>query len=120
MDVSKLKIKKNTRLCEKDIVAEGSLQTKRLMCFLFTSSRGGIRRMKIVLALKRKPMNRHKLSQELGIEYKSLQHHMNVLKKHGILEVSGDRYGRTFFLSSLLITNIAVFNEIVRKMNHYF
>ena len=118
--IKELKIKKNTRVCEKEIVAQGSPEIKRWMCFLFTNSRGGIRRMKIVLQLKHGSLNRHRLSRELGIEYKSLQHHMNVLKKYGILENSDNDYAKIFFLSSMVISNIAIFDEIVQKMTHYF
>ncbi len=75
------KIRKSTKKYEREIEWEGNPEIKRLMCFVFTSSRGGISRMKIISKLRDTPLNLNKLSRELHMDYKSAQHHVKVLEK---------------------------------------
>ena len=115
-----LRIKKKTRECEKKIESHGRVEIKQLMCFLFTGSKGGIRRIKIILKIKDSPLNVNRLSRELEIEYKSILQHVKILQKHGMLVDSGKTYGKKYSLSPLLETNIKIFDEIEQKMRHYF
>ena len=87
---------------------------------MFTGSRSGIRRIQIILQLKQKPLNRYQLSRVLKIEYKSVQQHIKILKKYDLISESEERYGKKYSISSLLESNIEIFNEIAQKMEHYF
>lgn len=89
------------------------LDTKRLLLYLFTASRGGPNRIRILLLLAEKPRNTHQLAKELGMHYRAIKHHLGILKKNNMITQTGDKYGAIFFLSEFLEFNIESFNEIV-------
>jgi predicted transcriptional regulator len=90
--------------------------TRRLLWFVFAGSRGGLNRLRIITALKEKPQNTNQLATELGLDYKAIQHHINVLKKNNLISKEGEKYGITFFISTFLEVNIETFNEIANKL----
>ena len=49
---------------------------KRLLWFVFAGSRGGLNRLKIISKLKNNPFNINQLANELGLDYKAIQHHI--------------------------------------------
>src|SRR2546428_3956831 len=91
-------------------------QTKRLLSFLFTATRGGNNRLRIMLLLAEKPLNTHQIAKELGLDYKAIQFHLGVLEKNNMISKAGQRYGALYFLSIFLEHNIEAFNEIVEKL----
>ena len=97
-------------------------QTRKLLLYLFTSTRGGFTRMRIIVLLLDQPYNTHQLAKELGIDYKAVQHHMKVLEKNNMVSRIGERYGAIFHLSNLLEANLAALDEAIyklhQKMNH--
>lgn len=97
-------------------------QTRKLLFYLFTSTRGGFTRLRIIMSLLDKPYNTHQLSQELELDYKAIQHHMKVLEKNNMVSKIGERYGAIFHLSNFLEMNISALDEAIdkldRKMNH--
>lgn len=56
-------------------------QTRKLLLYLFTSTRGGFTRLRIIMNLLDQPYNTHQLAQALDLDYKAVQHHMKVLEK---------------------------------------
>lgn len=97
-------------------------QTRKLLFYLFTSTRGGFTRLRIIMSLLDKPYNTHQLSQELELDYKAIQHHMKVLEKNNMVSKIGEKYGAIFHLSNFLEMNIFALDEAIdkldRKMNH--
>ncbi len=97
-------------------------ETRKLLFYLFTSTRGGFTRLRIIMMLLEKPLNTHQLSQELQLDYKAVQHHMKVLEKNNMVSKIGDKYGAIYHLSNLLEINIRALDEAIdkldRKMNH--
>ena len=77
-------------------------QTRKLLDYLFTSTRGGFTRLRIIMALLDQPYNTHKLSQELDLDYKAVQHHMKVLEKNNMVSKIGEKYGAVYHLSTFL------------------
>ena len=92
-------------------------QVKRLLWFVFAGSRGGLNRLRIISTLKEKPMNTNQLANELGLDYKAIQHHINVLEKNNLISKEGEKYGVTFFVSTFLEVNMEIFNEIADKLD---
>lgn len=90
---------------------------KRLLWFLFTGSRGGLNRIRIVSILKEKPLNANQLAKELNLDYKAIQHHINILEKNNIITKVGEKYGVTYFISTFLEVNMETFDEIVTKLD---
>lgn len=89
---------------------------RRLLWFVFTGSRGGLNRLRIITALKEKPQNTNQLANELGLDYKAIQHHINVLEKNNLISKEGEKYGITFFISTFLEVNMKTFDEIANKL----
>jgi len=89
---------------------------RRLLWFVFAGSRGGLNRLRIITALQEKPQNTNQLANELGLDYKAIQHHINVLKKNNLISKEGEKYGITFFISTFLEVNMETFNEIANKL----
>ncbi len=89
---------------------------RRLLWFVFTGSRGGLNRLRIITALKEKPQNTNQLANELGLDYKSIQHHIHVLEKNNLISKEGEKYGITFFISTFLEVNMKTFDEIANKL----
>ena len=56
-------------------------QTGKLLFYLFTSTRGGFTRLRIIMLLLERSYNTHQLALELQLDYKAVQHHMKVLEK---------------------------------------
>lgn len=97
-------------------------QTRKLLLYLFTSTRGGFTRLRIIIHLLEKPYNTHQLTKELDLDYKAVQHHMKVLEKNNMISKIGEKYGAIFHLSTFLEINIGALDEAIdkldRKMNH--
>jgi DNA-binding transcriptional ArsR family regulator len=97
-------------------------QTRKLLLYLFTSTRGGLTRLRIIIHLLDQPCNTHQLAQKLDLDYKAIQHHMKVLEKNNIVSKIGEKYGTIFYLSNFLEINIGALDEAIdkldRKINH--
>ena len=96
-------------------------QTRKLLLYLFTGTRGGFTRMRIIMLLLEQPYNTHQMAQELDLDYKAVQHHMQVLEKNNMVTKIGEKYGAIFHLSNFLEYNILALDEAIdkleRKMN---
>ena len=92
-------------------------QTRKLLLYLFTSTRGGYTRLRIVISLLQKPCNTHQLSQELQLDYKAVQHHIHVLEKNNLVTKIGEKYGAIFHLSNFLEVNIRALDEAIDKLD---
>ena len=58
-------------------------------------------RLRILDILSAKPRNAHQLSQDLGVDYKTAEHHLRVLGKSQLV-AGGEGYGGLYRLSPLL------------------
>jgi DNA-binding transcriptional ArsR family regulator len=91
---------------------------KRVLWYLIAGSRGGVNRARIIEALHDRPYNANQLSQELDLDYKTIQHHIKVLEDHNIIvnSMGEKKYGAMIFLSDRMEDNFPVFLEILSKM----
>ncbi|WP_420545982.1 ArsR/SmtB family transcription factor [Nitrosopumilus sp.] len=92
-------------------------QTRKLLLYLFTSTRGGFTRLRIIMRLLDQPYNTHQLAQELDLDYKAVQHHMKVLEKNNMVSKIGEKYGAIFHLSNFLEFNISALDEAIEKLD---
>jgi DNA-binding transcriptional ArsR family regulator len=95
-------------------------ELRRLLWHLLGGARGGENRARIIDELRRRPTNLNQLATRLGLEYRSIQHHINILKKNSIVVSQGEKYGMTYFLSPWIEANISTFNEICEKLRFKF
>jgi DNA-binding transcriptional ArsR family regulator len=89
---------------------------KYLLGWLIAGTRGGPTRAKIIATLKETPQNANQLATLLGMDYRTIRHHLKVLEKNKLITSAGEGYGTTYFLSPPMEENYAMFEEIVKKI----
>lgn len=73
---------------------------KRMMVYVFVASRGGQNRARIVGLLRTEPSNPNRISEKLGLDYKTVQHHVRLLEQNGVIVASSKgAYGAVYFLT---------------------
>jgi predicted transcriptional regulator len=90
---------------------------RRLLWYLFAGSRGGENRIKIINLLQDTPLNINRMAEVLNLDYKAVQHHIDVLQKNNLVSSVGEKYGIMYFVSNYLESNMDTFKEIVNKIN---
>ncbi|HYB92937.1 MAG TPA: winged helix-turn-helix domain-containing protein [archaeon] len=89
---------------------------KYLLGWLIAGTRGGPTRAKIIEALRESPKNANQLATLLGMDYRTIRHHLEVLEKNRIITSAGEGYGTTYFLSLIMEENYALFEDILKKI----
>jgi DNA-binding transcriptional ArsR family regulator len=69
------------------------------------------------VAVKAQPMNANQIAANLGMDYKTVRHHLNVLVKNHMLISAGEGYGAMYFVSPELEQNYDEFTTIWAKIN---
>lgn len=73
---------------------------RQLLLYLFAGTRGAEMRARIVFFLAEKPANTNQLAEQLGVDYKAVQHHLRTLEKSGLLSTpQPGLYGALWFLT---------------------
>lgn len=94
-----------------------SAALRQLLWYLIAGTRGGVNRARIVEALHDRPYNANQLSEALGLDYRTIRHHLDLLHKNGLItRPGGDAYASPYFLSPYLEGNYAIFEEIRQKL----
>jgi DNA-binding transcriptional ArsR family regulator len=88
---------------------------RQLLWWLIGGSRGGRNRLRIVRTLEERPMNTNQLSNELDLNYKTVQHHLEVLEENNIVTTQGDDYGKLYFLTDRMTNNLDILEEVVEQ-----
>ncbi|BBE42109.1 Transcriptional regulator, ArsR family [Conexivisphaera calida] len=73
-------------------------------------------RARIVASLRDLPQNANQLAQNLGVNYRTITHHLRILEESGIVKSEGPRYGKIYFLTDLFQMNDDLFEEIVGRV----
>ena len=89
---------------------------RRLLWYLLGATRGGETRARLIRELQARPGNINQLSKRLGLEYRSVQHHIEVLKKNSLVSTTGEHYGLTYFLHPWLEAHFQTFEDLCRKL----
>jgi DNA-binding transcriptional ArsR family regulator len=90
---------------------------KQILWWLIAGSKGGINRARIIMALHKRPYNANQLTQMFGLDYKTVRHHLDVLKKHHVVTSPGGEYGTMYFLTDQMKTNFDDFLEIWKQVD---
>lgn len=89
---------------------------RRLLLYVFTGTRGGHTRLKIISLLSERPFNTNQIASEMSMDYKAIQHHLDVLEKNNLVSKMGEKYGTLFHLSNYLEANILALDEVATKL----
>lgn len=95
---------------------------KNILWYLLAGTRGGETRARILHLLMHKPSNANRIAQELSLDYKTVRHHLNVLRKNSVItSVNKGGYGETYFLSDFFDKTLkADFQDIWKKFGDTF
>ena len=88
---------------------------RRVLWWLIGGARGGRNRLRIVRTLEETPMNTNQLANELDLDYKTTQHHLELLTDNDVLMTMGEEYGKVYFLTDRMEDHLDVLDEIAAK-----
>lgn len=88
---------------------------RQLLWWIIGGSRGGRNRLRIVRTLQERPMNTNQLSETLDLNYKTVQHHLEVLEENNIVTTQGDNYGKMYFLTDQMTQNLDILEEVAEQ-----
>ncbi len=90
---------------------------KQFLWWLIVGTKGGINRARIIRILHDRPYNANQLAEKVELDYRTVRHHIDVLKKNNIVTSSGGgRYGTVYFLTGVMEENYETFEEIWEKI----
>jgi predicted transcriptional regulator len=87
-----------------------------LFSSVFTGMSGRYTRLRIICAITGDPMNSMQLSKQLKLDYKTIQHNLEVLEKNNLILRKGEGYGDLFFPSELISSNLPTLYSVIRKV----
>ena len=90
---------------------------KNLLWMVFANSRGGHNRIRMIMTLRKSPLNAHQLAKKLDLNYRAIQHHIGVLEKNSLVSHVGEQYGTVYYLSNLIETNMTIFEELAAGLH---
>lgn len=91
---------------------------KMLFWSVFAGSKGCTNRVRIILELKNTSHNTNQLSERLGLDYKVVERHLEILERNNLVAKAGYRYGSIYYLCEILHTNMKIFDEVATKDHH--
>ncbi len=90
-------------------------QMRKVLWWLIAGTRGGKNRLRIIQTIKDEPMNANQLSKRLELDYKTFEHHLNLLRENQVVTTMGEGYGKTYFLSDQMEDNYDELKDILEK-----
>lgn len=75
-------------------------------------------RSKIIISLTERPKNANQICNELGVNYRTVEHHLKVLMENNMITAMGDGYGKIYFPSHMVESNYESFKEILKKAGY--
>jgi DNA-binding transcriptional ArsR family regulator len=89
---------------------------RRVIWWLIVGTKGGVNRARILRALRERPYNANQLSDVLGLDYKTVRHHLKVLLDNKVITEAGGGYGMVYFLSEGMEGEYEVFKDYLDKV----
>ncbi|MDA4121279.1 MAG: winged helix-turn-helix domain-containing protein [Thaumarchaeota archaeon] len=93
---------------------------RRVLWYVLGGARGGGNRARIIHELSIRPLNLNQLAEKLGVDYRTVMHHSDVLKANSLVVTQGEKYGAMYFLSPRLQAGIEIFNQIAATLRFKF
>lgn len=91
-------------------------ELRRVLWYVLGGARGGENRVRIIRELAARPCNLNQLAKALGLDYRTILHHVSILSRNSLLVTQGERYGLTYFISPRLESGFGIFEEVARRL----
>ena len=91
-------------------------ELKRVLWYVLGGARGGENRARMIHELSIRPLNLNQLAEKLGVDYRTVMHHAQVLKSNSLVVTQGEKYGAMYFLSPRLQAGLETFGEIAKSL----
>jgi DNA-binding transcriptional ArsR family regulator len=91
-------------------------ELRRTLWFLLGGKRGGENRARIIWRLRSRPSNMNQLANEMGLQYKAIQHHIKVLVASSLVSASGEGYGVVYLLTPWFEGHFDTFEQICGRL----
>lgn len=89
---------------------------RSLMWYLLAGTRGGPNRRRILELLHESPANAHQLSAAVGLDYRTVRHHLRLLETNGaILRPLPNAYAPPYELAPYLAAHFDVVEEVAGR-----
>ncbi|MEM0383868.1 MAG: winged helix-turn-helix domain-containing protein [Candidatus Caldarchaeum sp.] len=88
---------------------------RRLFWWLLLGTKGGPTRLLILMLLRNGAANANKIASALQLNYKTVQHHLEVLLENGFVVAEGQRYGIKYTLAPIVLENMDVLDSIIHE-----
>jgi DNA-binding transcriptional ArsR family regulator len=85
-------------------------------------TKGGIRRAIIINALNERPMTASQLQRMMGLDYKTVRYHLDLLLENNLIETTGKRYGQLYIIAPMLEADYEVYLgiwDLIQKGKDY-
>jgi DNA-binding transcriptional ArsR family regulator len=92
-------------------------ELRRTLWFVLGGARGGKNRARMIHELSIRPLNLNQLAERLGVDYRTVMHHAEVLKSNSLVVTQGEKYGAMYFLSPRLQAGLGMFTEVVAALH---
>ena len=89
---------------------------EKALWYLFTATRGGANRVRVVRSLGEHPKNANRLAEELDVAYTTARHHLDILRDHDVVERNDKDYAALFFLTDRFERNRDEFERIAQHV----
>lgn len=87
-----------------------------VLWYVLTGTRGGPNRARILQTIDDQPRNANQLAEALELDYKTVRHHLDVLRENGIVTRSGDEYGAIYLPSEQARAHWALIEQICEQV----
>lgn len=87
-----------------------------VLWYVLTGTRGGRNRARLLRAIDERPRNANQLADALDLDYKTVRHHLAVLRENGIIERSGDEYGAVYLPTDTARDHWDIVEEIFEEV----
>lgn len=93
---------------------------KQKLSYLILGQKGGKKRIQVIDLLNDRPYNLHQLSEIMNVNYRTVQHHIDVLKKNDLVSSSkAGGSGEVYFLTQEMESNMVLYKDIVKRYSDF-
>ncbi|MCX8200728.1 MAG: winged helix-turn-helix domain-containing protein [Candidatus Caldarchaeum sp.] len=88
---------------------------RRLFWWVLSGTRGGPTRLLILMKLRDGPANANRIAASLRLNYKTIQHHLEILLENRFVEADEGKYDVKYRLAPIVLENMDILDSIIEE-----